>query len=615
MSCRSTIAPGLAEKLWQLLPVAIVMLVYVPALFNGFVWDDWVALVELPFLNNREQEWLILAGNKLFSANYFRPITTLSHLIELRLFDPYPVYFHLTNIAFHVANTLLLALIARRFRNVPRGRLDLASLAVPLLYGLHPALVEPVAWISGRVDLLVTFFLLIALWLDMAIRRTLLRAIAVSLAFLFALLSKEMAATFPVLLVVWHLSRSRNQLLPVSSWWLIARGNGNLVVYAAMFVGFAAYLAARYQTLGGFWVDEGPAPHAMENLAERIYLVGASYAELLRIASGPLTDQIPIHLLDLPLSIASNRAWLGLGVIVSIIFWLLHARLHLSPLGWLWLMLPIALLPVSNLIPIRTGPGFVAERFLTFPLALASLAIIQFIESMVGAFDKKTGLNRKTGLFSAGVVTLWLIACGIAVSRQIPRWQDDLALWRWTTSVVPHSGYAQLNLVYALRNNVRFEEAIAISHRAIDLVEEKYQPYLQRNLGFLYLAIGQPDKAIEEFETVLRMQPSDKAGLGTPYDIYLNLGNALMEKRRDTEALHYFELARDLKPEEPSIHYNLGLYHLDHRETVLAIEHFSKALQLYRAMRPSRHNRLQITRGIMNTEQMLEKARAPLSGN
>jgi cytochrome c biogenesis factor len=79
-----------------------------------------------------------------------------------------------------------------------------------VVYGVHPALVEAVAFISCRDDLLVTTFLLLALlaharWMG----RKFLRPLGVGLAFLAAALTKEMAIVLPPALVLWSIALAR----------------------------------------------------------------------------------------------------------------------------------------------------------------------------------------------------------------------------------------------------------------------------------------------------------------------------------------------------------------------------------------------------------------------
>ena len=73
------------------------------------------------------------------------------------------------------------------------------------LYGVHPALVESVAFVSSRYDLLATLFLLLALWLEGRLQGA-ARVAGVAVAFLLALLCKEVALTLPLVMLLWQLA-------------------------------------------------------------------------------------------------------------------------------------------------------------------------------------------------------------------------------------------------------------------------------------------------------------------------------------------------------------------------------------------------------------------------
>ena len=86
------------------------------------------------------------------SANW-HPLTWLSHQLDCQLYGVKPRGHHLTNLWFHLANTLLLFL----FFNRTTGALW-PSAMVAALFALHPMHVESVAWVSERKDVLSTFF-------------------------------------------------------------------------------------------------------------------------------------------------------------------------------------------------------------------------------------------------------------------------------------------------------------------------------------------------------------------------------------------------------------------------------------------------------------------------
>ncbi|MGA2026242.1 MAG: hypothetical protein ABSH17_04120, partial [Syntrophobacteraceae bacterium] len=93
--------------------------------------------------------WAFTAG---LAANW-HPLTWISHMLDVQLFGLKPRWHHLTNLLFHIANTLLLFFIFHRMTKAPWK-----SAFVAALFALHPLHVESVAWVAERKDVLSTFF-------------------------------------------------------------------------------------------------------------------------------------------------------------------------------------------------------------------------------------------------------------------------------------------------------------------------------------------------------------------------------------------------------------------------------------------------------------------------
>jgi hypothetical protein len=93
-------------------------------------------------------------------ANWF-PLTWVSLMLDAELWgpDPGPRGFHITNIALHAINTLLVLGVLRSFAGA-----FWCSALVAALFALHPMHVESVAWISERKDVLSTMFWLLTMW-------------------------------------------------------------------------------------------------------------------------------------------------------------------------------------------------------------------------------------------------------------------------------------------------------------------------------------------------------------------------------------------------------------------------------------------------------------------
>ena len=184
--------------------------VYAITLFNGFVYDDNFTILE----NILIKDWNNLPD--LFSKVYYthsaeqtyRPVVTLTYFIDYSLWQLRPSGYHLTNILIHSINVVLLYWL---LLSLPVDK-EIAFLGA-LLFGVHPVQAETVNAISYREDLLIVTFILVSFVLfirvsgfsDMdRVKRIILYCLSLVL-YLLALLSKEMAVTFPLFLIGYRL--------------------------------------------------------------------------------------------------------------------------------------------------------------------------------------------------------------------------------------------------------------------------------------------------------------------------------------------------------------------------------------------------------------------------
>src|SRR5205807_1529013 len=79
--------------------------------------------------------------------------------LDASLFGPDNAWgFHLTNLALHLTNVLLVYCLLFRMTSAPWR-----SAIVAALFAIHPLHVESVAWVTERKDVLSTLFFLLAL--------------------------------------------------------------------------------------------------------------------------------------------------------------------------------------------------------------------------------------------------------------------------------------------------------------------------------------------------------------------------------------------------------------------------------------------------------------------
>lgn len=173
-----------------LLPLFCVLL-YLPALYHDFVFDDGALVVDNPYIKSWKYLPQMLskdAWNISDPGNYWRPVFSISLALDYFLWGLNPVGFHLTNILLHALNAVLLYSLGRKLQNTT------GAVFASLLFALHPIQAHAVNVISTmRADLLAAFFTLLSLQAFFS-RRT----IPFAVAFILALLSKETSMVFPL---------------------------------------------------------------------------------------------------------------------------------------------------------------------------------------------------------------------------------------------------------------------------------------------------------------------------------------------------------------------------------------------------------------------------------
>jgi hypothetical protein len=193
------------------LVAAVSFLAYAPVWNAYFLADDF-AYVRL-YANRPFADWWAIVAKDWtkgvwgYQFDELRSMMALAFWCDGRFWPFQPLGFHLTNLFFHAASSVMVFLLAR---TVFAGAFPL-SLGAGLLFSLHPVHAEAVSWISGRADPICTFFSLSSLWFFCLYRSR--RRISVYLlslaAFLFALFSKEIAITFPLLPIGFDLFRKK----------------------------------------------------------------------------------------------------------------------------------------------------------------------------------------------------------------------------------------------------------------------------------------------------------------------------------------------------------------------------------------------------------------------
>ena len=332
--CRTWAASRDQTELLSLALWPIVLLVYLPALLSvDFIWDDFVIGTDtVRTLAGLRQIWMSPAD--IPAEGHYWPLTYTSFWLEHKLWGEIASGYHTTNVLLHLANTLLLWHLLRRFtvpERTQRVRLRLLFSSLPLPqqslglgggggFAVHPVHVESVAWIIERKDVLSGMFYLLSasVWVRFAEKprpRWYLSALA---AYVAGLLSKSVVVTLPVALLIWH-------------WWKRGRVTWNDLLRIAPFfvvggaITVADLLFNRSRGVGGFGYS----------LIERALIAARAFWFYVGKLFWPL-DLAGIYP-HWEVREADPLAWLGIGAAVALVaaLWLLRRRIGRGPLAGL----------------------------------------------------------------------------------------------------------------------------------------------------------------------------------------------------------------------------------------------------------------------------------------
>jgi hypothetical protein len=292
---------------WTLRLGVLTVLVLVGALYAatlgfGFVWDDEQVIYGRVDYRSPSR-WLEAVRQPLdFSPNYFRPLALSSLLVQIWLWGENPAPFHAANVLIHLLNTALVSALGLRLF---RGRWY--GLLVGALYGVHPALVESVAFVSSRYDLMVTLFLLTALWLEGRSHGA-TRVVGVATAFLLALLCKEMALTMPLVMLLWQLAQREGDFSRAS---LVRLLRQERTLYGGLLVALGVYFSTRYAALGYLFTAALGYPQIDAGTPlQHLLLVGRTLTTLVGLVVFPFFSITAAHHSELP---HPAGRWLGVG--------------------------------------------------------------------------------------------------------------------------------------------------------------------------------------------------------------------------------------------------------------------------------------------------------------
>jgi tetratricopeptide (TPR) repeat protein len=502
-----------------LLLIAGVVAVYVRV--GGFDFLDY----DDPFYVTRNPQ--VLAGltwdgvkwafTAMHAGNWI-PFVWLSLMADRSVFGVGAGGFHLVNVALHIANTVLLFWVLKRY-----SKSLWPSFFVAALFGLHPLHVESVAWVTERKDVLSTLFWLLTMlaYVRYVENPTAKRYTIVCVAFAIGLMAKSMLVTLPLVLLLMD-------YWPLERLWPEEKKNG-VAVSRLLFEKLPLFILSVIVCVATVIAQRGSGAVSKINsipLSSRINNALVSYCDYILKMFWPVDLAVfyphPVN------TLAGWKAILSLAVLlaITIVVILLRRRRYLL-VGWFWYL--GTLVPVIGFV--QVGAQALADRYTYIPLTGIFIMLAWFAGDIVA--------QRRSRQVIAGVIGSAILGVlGVMTFVQVGHWRDTLSLFTHCAAVTPDN-----------------------------VVAREY-------LGIGFWGKGNPEAALREFKEALRFEPTD-------IRTFYNIGNMLVLLGRTDEAIEYYNRVLEAKPGDPDTCISLAAARVIKGETELALDAYRQGLKYH----------------------------------
>ena len=376
--------------------ILIGLLVYGLSLFNGFVWDDEEQIVNNVFVHSVKNIPLLFqsstfntGGAGVSAGTYYRPLMMTFFSFVYQLFGPNPFFFHLFQLFFHILTAILVYLMFKHFFK------EMTAFFIALIFLVHPAGVESVAYISAVQDIFYVLFGILAFYIVIKNRAKFefKNIFLINTLLFLSLLSKETAILFFIIIFIYQLIFDRKFIFE------------NLIFFM-MTVGIYALL--RFALAGVFFTPYHNATIVQLSLWQRIMMIPAIFFYYLKLFFYPLDLAVMQHWVIRTLDFRMLLGSLSAGIL-ALLLWKKRFNRNFI-FFFLWFI--ITIFPYLQIFPLDMT---VAERWFYLPVV--------GLLGMMGAVWSKSG-NK---LVIMGVIIIAIFS--IRSFFRTMDWKNGLTLY------------------------------------------------------------------------------------------------------------------------------------------------------------------------------------------
>jgi len=498
--------------------------VYLRSLFFGFTYfDDNVLILDNLFFLRNFSNFFRSFTMEVFhvlhaSAAYYRPMLTISYMIDAQFSGANPFFYHLTSILIHVVVSCLVFVFLKKLKVK-----ESLAFIFALIFSVHPVLTQAVSWIPGRNDSLLALFVLPAFIyaLNYFNKDGLKNYFFHLIFFAFCVFTKESAVLIPLLILLLGTGNvKRDRWVKVFS----------PLIMGWFFVGLV-WFYLRSIALSGNPLEYGP-----ENIVKSVF---ENFPAVLLYLGKVF---IPVNLSVLPILSDSTLLYGYISVVILIPLFIFSKKRNYFILvfGTSWFF--------AFLIPafIRPNTSYVAD-FLEHRVYVPMIGLFVILSSF-SIFDK-VDLKQKAPKYIVILVIFILSLINIVHNEKS---KDRLTFWKDAARTTPSHPLAHKNLgaMYYLDGDFKnakleFEKAVAINPT---------EPMIHNNLGLVNFREGEFKTAESEYFKELELYPS--------YDnAFMNLGLLYYQEGDKKKAEQMWLKTTEINPDHKEALKALAVYY------------------------------------------------------
>jgi Flp pilus assembly protein TadD len=500
--------------------------VYLNALQNPFVYDDFRLIVENPSILNL---WDL---KSVIVRDITRPLVNLSYAVDTTIWGRIPFAYHVTNVVLHALNVMLVfwvALLAARDRRRQRGEAawtagapQVIGFASAAVFAVHPMMTEAVGYVTGRSEVLFSFFFLLGFlsgrrWMIGGGRLWWGACVG---SWIAAMLAKETAAMLPAALLAYD-------------WFVLA---GDPAERRRRFRGLqlpmlAFALTAGVARIAVLQLIESPVGSGVDSRYALVQIETVwRYVVLLLVPRG----QSIFHSVSLIESFVSLRALANIAALAAVVAlaWRLRRENGLVGFGLVWFLM--LLLPPAVLFALGRGEAMVERR-----AYLPSAGLFLIVGYSFGGLWARAGRQR---LLAAAAAAVFIGSLSFLTVMRNVIWQDPVALTREAARLAPGQWMPRVLVGEAFRQSGQCTDAVKEYRAAIDIRPREEFPYTR--LAGCLIEMRELDQAEEVLRALRGVNP-------TSQDAAMGLGIFALLDGRSAEARAYLQAAANREPPRP----------------------------------------------------------------